>query len=73
MFCMTNIQENITTPARAGNTRSRYESRLLTKRQAAAYCGLSMSGYQAWVDEGLLGEALLERPRLGYGDGDDDQ
>ena len=34
----------------AGLTRPR----ILTKRQAAEYCGLSLSGYQAWVDQGLV-------------------
>ena len=35
---------------RAGLTRPR----ILTKRQAAEYCGLSLSGYQAWVDQGFV-------------------
>ena len=30
------------------------EPRIVTKRRAAEYCGLSTSGYQAWVDEGFV-------------------
>ena len=30
------------------------EPRILTKKQAAVYCGLTESGFQAWIDAGRV-------------------
>ncbi len=32
--------------------------RLLSKQEAADYCGLSLSGFQSWIDRGIMPPAL---------------
>ncbi|SDQ98855.1 hypothetical protein [Pseudovibrio sp. Tun.PSC04-5.I4] len=32
--------------------------RLLSKSESAGYCGLSVSGFQNWIDQGIMPHAL---------------
>ena len=44
----------MTVPARRDSERPAIEPRLLSKTGAAAYCGLTPGGYDAWVKAGRL-------------------
>lgn len=40
-----------------------YSPRCLTKRQAADYCGLSLSGFAEWVRSGIVPPAIPKTTR----------